>query len=60
MEKRGYGRIINISSDYGAMSAMSSEGAGAYKISKLAMNALTRMAETEVRGDFKIYAVDPC
>jgi len=59
MEKRGYGRIINVSSEYGAMNAMSSQGAGAYKISKLAMNALTRLAEAEVRGDFKIYAVDP-
>lgn len=59
MEKRGYGRIINVSSEYGAMSAMSSEGAGAYKISKLAMNALTRLAAAELRGDIKIFAVDP-
>ncbi|WP_314000810.1 SDR family NAD(P)-dependent oxidoreductase [uncultured Paenibacillus sp.] len=59
MEKRGYGRIINVSSEYGAMNAMSSPGVGAYKISKLAMNALTRLAAAEVRGDIKIYAVDP-
>jgi NAD(P)-dependent dehydrogenase (short-subunit alcohol dehydrogenase family) len=59
MEKRGYGRIINVSSEYGAMSAMSSEGAGAYKISKLAMNALTQLAVAEVRGDIKVFAVDP-
>lgn len=59
MEKRGFGRIINVSSEYGAMSAMSSEGAGAYKISKLAMNALTRLAAAELRGDIKIFAVDP-
>lgn len=59
MEKRGYGRIINVSSEYGAMSEMSSEGAGAYKISKLAMNALTRLAAAELRGDIKIFAVDP-
>ncbi|MDQ6423399.1 SDR family NAD(P)-dependent oxidoreductase [Paenibacillus sp. LHD-117] len=59
MEKRGYGRIINVSSEYGAMNAMSSQGAGAYKISKLAMNALTRLTAAEVRGDIKIYAVDP-
>lgn len=59
MEKRGYGRIINVSSEYGAMNAMSSPGAGAYKISKLAMNALTRLAAAEVKGDIKIYAADP-
>lgn len=59
MEKQGYGRVINVSSDYGAMNAMSSQGVGAYKISKLAMNALTRLAAAEVRGDIKIYAVDP-
>ncbi|MEV5027424.1 SDR family NAD(P)-dependent oxidoreductase [Paenibacillus sp. LPE1-1-1.1] len=59
MEKRGFGRIINISSEYGAMSAMSSPEAGAYKISKLAMNALTRLAAAEVGGDIKVYAVDP-
>lgn len=38
---------------------MSSEGAGAYKISKLAMNALTRLTAAELRGDIKIFAVDP-
>lgn len=32
MEKHGYGRIINVSSEYGAMSEMSFQGAGAYKI----------------------------
>lgn len=38
---------------------MSSESAGAYNFSKLAMNALTRLAAAEVRGDIKIFAVDP-
>lgn len=59
MERRGYGKIINVSSEYGAINAMSSPGAGAYKISKLAMNALTRLAAAEVKRDIKIYAVDP-
>lgn len=59
MEERGYGTIINVSSEYGTMSAMSSEGAGAYKISKLAMNALTQLAAAEVKGHIKIYAADP-
>ncbi|MBT2722606.1 SDR family oxidoreductase [Bacillus sp. ISL-46] len=59
MEKHGYGRIINISSEYGAMSEMSYQGAGAYKLSKLALNGLTRLAAAETKGDIKINAVDP-
>lgn len=59
MEKQGYGRIINVSSDYGMMSQLSWQGAGAYKLSKLALNGLTRLAAAEVQGDIKINAVDP-
>ncbi|WP_342045235.1 SDR family oxidoreductase [Bacillus sp. OTU530] len=59
MEKQGYGRIINISSEYGAMSEMSYQGVGAYKLSKLALNGLTRLVAAEINGDIKINAVDP-
>lgn len=59
MERQGYGRIINVSSEYGAMSEMSYLGAGAYKLSKLALNGLTRLAAAEIKGDIKINAVDP-
>lgn len=59
MEKQGYGRIINVSSEYGAISEMSHQGAGAYKLSKLALNGLTQLAAAETRGDIKINAVDP-
>lgn len=59
MEKQGYGRIINISSEYGAMSEMSSPGVGAYKLSKFALNGLTRLVAAETKGDIKINAVDP-
>lgn len=59
MEKQGYGRIINVSSEYGAMSEMSYPGAGAYKLSKFALNGLTRLAAAEINGDIKINAVDP-
>lgn len=59
MEKQGYGRIINISSEYGAMSEMSYPGVGAYKLSKFALNGLTRLVAAEVNGDIKINAVDP-
>jgi len=59
MEKQGYGRIINVSSEYGAMSEMSYQGAGAYKLSKLALNGLTRLVAAEINGDIKINAADP-
>lgn len=59
MEKQGYGRIITISSEYGEMSEMSSPGVGAYKLSKFALNGLTRLVAAETKGDIKINAVDP-
>ena len=59
MEKQGYGRIINVSSEYGAMSELSSPGVGAYKLSKFALNGLTRLVAAEIIGDIKINAVDP-
>jgi NAD(P)-dependent dehydrogenase (short-subunit alcohol dehydrogenase family) len=59
MEKQGYGRIINVSSEYGEMNEMSYPGVGAYKLSKFALNGLTRMVAAEVNGDIKVNAVDP-
>lgn len=59
MEKRSYGRIINISSEYGMMNEMSERGVGAYKLSKLALNALTRLTAAEIQRDIKINAVCP-
>ncbi|MNR05826.1 C-factor [compost metagenome] len=59
MEKQGYGRIINVSSEYGALSELSYSGVGAYKLSKLALNGLTRLIAAEIKGDIKINAVDP-
>ncbi|QTL51151.1 MULTISPECIES: SDR family oxidoreductase [Priestia] len=59
MEKRGYGRIINISSEYGEMRALSSQGVGAYKLSKFSLNGLTQLIAAEVKGDIKINAADP-
>jgi NAD(P)-dependent dehydrogenase (short-subunit alcohol dehydrogenase family) len=59
MEKQGYGRIINVSSEYGAMSEMSFPGVGAYKLSKFALNGLTRLVAAEINDDIKINAVDP-
>ncbi|WP_026565386.1 SDR family NAD(P)-dependent oxidoreductase [Bacillus sp. UNC41MFS5] len=59
MEKQRYGRIINVSSEYGALNEMSYPGVGAYKLSKLALNGLTRLIAAESNGDIKINAVDP-
>lgn len=41
------------------MSEMSYQGAGAYKLSKLALNGLTRLVAAEINGDIKINAADP-
>ncbi|RMA91036.1 SDR family oxidoreductase [Priestia megaterium] len=59
MEQQAYGRIINVSSEYGAMSEMSSPGVGAYKLSKLILNGLTQLIAAEGTKDIKINAVDP-
>ncbi|MCZ8495524.1 SDR family oxidoreductase [Priestia megaterium] len=59
MEQQSYGRIINVSSEYGAMSEMSSPGVGAYKLSKLILNGLTQLIAAESTKDIKINAVDP-
>jgi len=59
MRKNGYGRIVNISSGYGAMSEMGGNVA-AYRISKTALNALTLIAAHELRDcNIKVNAVCP-
>lgn len=49
MKKRSYGRIVNVSSGQGQLSEMSS-GTPAYRISKTALNALTRIVAAETRA----------
>lgn len=49
MRRGGYGRIVNLSSGLGAMSEMSG-GYPAYRVSKLAINGLTRILADELRG----------
>ena len=58
MIERGYGRVANVSSGYGAFT----RGMGpdtAYSISKAALNALTLKLSGEVSGDVKINAGCP-
>lgn len=49
MQKLRYGRIVNISSGLGQMEKMA-EGSPAYRVSKAALNALTRTLAAEVAG----------
>jgi NAD(P)-dependent dehydrogenase (short-subunit alcohol dehydrogenase family) len=49
MEKLRYGRIVNMSSGLGQLSTMG-EGSPAYRVSKAALNALTRTLAAEVAG----------
>jgi NAD(P)-dependent dehydrogenase (short-subunit alcohol dehydrogenase family) len=59
MIARGFGRIVNVSSLAGQLSGMTS-GFPAYRVSKAALNALTRIAAAEAsQGDVKINACSP-
>ncbi|MGW8182394.1 MAG: SDR family oxidoreductase [Burkholderiales bacterium] len=49
MKKGGYGRIVNMSSGQGQLSDMGT-GTPAYRISKTALNALTRTCAAELAG----------
>ncbi len=49
MRKNGYGRIVNLSSGQGQLSDMGT-GTPAYRISKTALNALTRILAAEFKG----------
>ena len=58
MIKRGYGRIVNVSSGWGSFR----EGLGgplAYSSSKAALNSLTMISARELTGDVKINSVCP-
>jgi NAD(P)-dependent dehydrogenase (short-subunit alcohol dehydrogenase family) len=58
MVKRGYGRVVNVSSDIGSINA-GVPGPAAYGITKAALHALTRRLAREVRGDVKVNAMSP-
>ena len=47
MRRNGYGRIVNVSSGMGQLSSMRS-GAPSYRLSKAALNALTRILAAEL------------
>lgn len=49
MASRGWGRIVNVSSGMGGLSDMG-PGAPAYRISKTALNAVTKVSAEELKG----------
>jgi NAD(P)-dependent dehydrogenase (short-subunit alcohol dehydrogenase family) len=59
MRARGYGRIVNVSSDLAQLGSMG-PGTPAYRISKVALNALTRALAGELAGTrIKANAMSP-
>jgi NAD(P)-dependent dehydrogenase (short-subunit alcohol dehydrogenase family) len=59
MQARGYGRIVNVSSGLGQISAMGGSWPG-YRMSKAALNALTRIVAAEVgSANIKVNAMSP-
>lgn len=59
MIARGWGRIVNVSSGYGTMAAQDGSGPSAYRLSKLALNGLTRQLAAEAGPSVRVNAVDP-
>ena len=49
LRKSRHGRIVNVSSESGSLAVMAG-GTPAYSVSKVALNALTRMLAAELRG----------
>ncbi len=58
MQKNGYGRIVNVSSGMGQLNDMGG-GSTAYRVSKTALNALTRIVAAEAEGNVKVNAMCP-
>jgi NAD(P)-dependent dehydrogenase (short-subunit alcohol dehydrogenase family) len=59
MRARGYGRIVNVSSGLGQISAMGGSWPG-YRMSKAALNALTRIVAAEVgAANIKVNCMSP-
>jgi NAD(P)-dependent dehydrogenase (short-subunit alcohol dehydrogenase family) len=58
MNSHGWGRIVNISSGMGQLSEMGG-GSVAYRLSKTAMNAITRFANAEAKPNVKINSICP-
>jgi NAD(P)-dependent dehydrogenase (short-subunit alcohol dehydrogenase family) len=59
MKRRGYGRVVNVSSGMGQLAEMNGGWPG-YRLSKLALNGLTRILADELQGtDVLVNSVCP-
>ncbi|MBD2258548.1 SDR family oxidoreductase [Pseudanabaena sp. FACHB-2040] len=59
MKQQGYGRIVNVSSGMGQLSDMGG-GHTAYRLSKVSLNAITRILANELEGtNIKVNSVCP-
>lgn len=58
MNKAGYGRVVNVSSGLGQLAEMEA-GWPAYRISKTALNAVTRLFAAETADNVKVNAICP-
>jgi NAD(P)-dependent dehydrogenase (short-subunit alcohol dehydrogenase family) len=59
MKKHGFGRVVNVSSGMGQLSDMNSGWPG-YRLSKTALNAVTRILSEELKGSgIKVNSVCP-
>ncbi len=58
MERSGWGRIVNVSSDWGSFAA-GLNGPGAYGVAKAALNALTHALPRDLPSTIKINAMCP-
>lgn len=59
MNRRGRGRVVNVSSGGGSFGEGLDPGHAAYAVSKAALNAVTILAAGEARGDVKVNAMCP-
>jgi NAD(P)-dependent dehydrogenase (short-subunit alcohol dehydrogenase family) len=58
MNRNGYGRIVNVSTGMAGLSEMNG-GSVAYRVSKTALNAITRVAHAEAGRNVKVNSVCP-